>query len=225
MPTTSQVSIPNMRNAFTELLEQGYDVLGIFISSKLSGTMQSALQAREDISTGKDKIQIIDSNATAMAMGFQVLEAARAAADGASMNDCITLMKKARENTGIYFVVDTLEFLHRGGRIGGAQRFLGTALNLKPLLALQDGRVEALERIRTKGKAVNRLIELVTELTSGNTKIRLAALHANAPDEGRELLERATAAIKPIESIFTGLSPVVGNHTGPGTVALAYMLG
>lgn len=225
LPTTSQASIINMQSAFAGLIEQGFEVLGIFLSSKLSGTMQSAIQARELLAAGQEKVVIIDSNSTAMAMGFQVLAAARAAQAGASLNDCAQLVNKARECSGVYFVVDTLEFLHRGGRIGGAQRLLGTALNLKPILALQDGKVEAMERIRTKNKAIDRLIEIIAAETAGKSLVRLALLQANVPVEGRELLERATKIINPIESIFTSLSPVVGSHTGPGTLGLAYMTG
>ncbi len=225
MPTTSQVSIINMQKAFSNLLDEGYDVMGIFLSAKLSGTIQSAVQGREGLASGKDKVEIVDSNATSMALGLQVLAVARAAADGASFSECQEVANRARNSTGIYFVVDTLEFLHRGGRIGGAQRLLGTALNLKPILALQDGKVEPMERVRTKTKAVDRLIEIVCEQTSGKAPVRLACLHANAPIEARDILERATKLINPVESIFTGLSPVVGSHTGPGTLGLAYMVG
>ncbi len=225
MPTTSQVSVVDMHKTFCDLLEQDYQILGLFISSKLSGTLQSAIQGREGLVKGKEKVEIIDSNSTAMAMGFQVLAVARAAAEGASLDDCKAVIEKARSCTGIYFVVDTLEFLHRGGRIGGAQRFLGTALNLKPILALQNGRVEALERIRTKGKAVERLINIIAEQTAGKSPIRLAAVHANAADEAKVLLDQAARHVNAAEVIFTSVSPVVGTHTGPGTLGLAYMAG
>jgi DegV family protein with EDD domain len=225
MPTTSQVSVVDMHETFSSLIEQDYEVLGIFVSSKLSGTLQSAMQGREELAKGKDKVEIIDSNSTAMAMGFQVLSVARAAAEGASMSECKALAEKARAYTGVYFVVDTLEFLHRGGRIGGAQRFLGTALNLKPILALQDGRVEAMERIRTKGKAVERLMNIIAEQTAGKSPVRLAAIHANAPEEAKALLDQAAKLVNADEVIFTSVSPVVGTHTGPGTVGLAYMAG
>jgi DegV family protein with EDD domain len=225
MPTTSQVSIVTMQNIFADLLEKGFDVLGVLISSNLSGTMHSAIQGRESLSTGKEKVHLVDSQSTAMAMGFQVLAAARAAADGASAEDAKAVAEKARDHTGVFFAVDTLEFLHRGGRIGGAQRFIGTALNMKPVLAIVDGRVEAVERIRTKSKAIDRVLELVAEKTNGQTPIRLASLHANAPDEARSLLERAAKELGAEESIFTEVSPVIGNHAGPGTVGLAYMYG
>ncbi len=225
MPTTSQVSIPSMQDAFKTLLDQDYSVVGIFISGKLSGTMSSAIQAREALGVGEDKIALVDSNTTAMAMGFQALTAARAAADGASLPDCVALAERSRDHTGVFFVVDTLEFLHRGGRIGGAQRFLGSALNLKPILAVQDGRVEAVERVRTKGKAVDRMLELVKEQVGDRKPVRMATLHANAAQEAREILARAGQILEITESVFSEVSPVVGTHAGPGTVGLAFMAG
>jgi len=225
MATTSQVSVADMQGIFQGYVEQGYEVLGIFISSKLSGTIQSALQAKELMGEAGEKVTIFDSLSTAMALGFQVLSAARAAQDGASLNDCVATAEKARANSGLFFAVDTLEFLHRGGRIGGASRFLGTVLNLKPILALEDGKVEGLERIRTKTKAHERVLELIVENTKGKSPIRLATLHANAPDEAKALLTKAEAELKPVESIFSEVSPVVANHAGPGTVGLAYLVG
>lgn len=223
MPTTSQVPIPSMLRAFSSLIGQGYSVLGIFVSSKLSGTFQSAIQACEMLETGKEKVMVVDSQTTAMAMGFLALKAARAGLDGASLADCKKLVEDSRASTGVYFMVDTLEFLHRGGRIGGAQRLLGTALNLKPILAVQDGKVESIERIRTKSKAMDRLAEIIVEQCSGKSKIQLATLHANAPEDAKAVLEAASKALNVDEKIFTEVSPVVGAHTGPGTIGLAYM--
>jgi DegV family protein with EDD domain len=225
MPTTSQVSIVDMKIAFEKLLESGYDVLGIFISAKLSGTMQSATQAREMLPKAMDKIAIVDSNSTAMAMGFHVLVAARAAQAGTNLAECKKIAEKAREHTGVYFVVDTLEFLRRGGRIGGAQALLGSALNIKPILELRDGRIESVEKVRTKSKAMDRMTDLVAEKVSGRTPIRLATLHANAESEARTTLNTASLRLQPIESIFASVSPVIGTHAGPGTIGLAYMAG
>ncbi|SRR5581483_8968582 len=224
MPTTSQVSIVTMQNIFQGLVDKGFEVLGVFISGKLSGTLQSATQGREALGAAASKVTIVDSNSTAMAMGFQVLMAARAAENGASLAECKALVEKAREKTGVYFAVDTLEFLHRGGRIGGAQRFIGSALNLKPILALKDGRVEAEDRVRTKSKALDRVLELVSEQVKGKSNIRLATLHANAEQEARDLLNKASKEFNAIESILSSVSPVVGTHAGPGTVGLAYMV-
>jgi DegV family protein with EDD domain len=225
MPTTSQVSIGDMKTAFEKLLESGYAVLGIFISSKLSGTMQSATQAREMLPKAADKITIVDSNSTAMAMGFHVLLAARAAQNGATLDECQKQAEKAREHTGVYFVVDTLEFLRRGGRIGGAQALLGSALNIKPILELRDGRIESVDKVRTKSKAIDRMIDLVAQHVAGRTPVRLATLHANAETEARAALDAAVLQLQPIETVFASVSPVIGTHAGPGTIGLAFMAG
>lgn len=225
MPTTSQPSAQDMKDAFQNLLDQGYDVLGIFISSKLSGTVQSAHQALEMMPQAASRIAVVDSLSTAMAMGFQVVQAARAAQQGASLTECQQAALTAQANSSVYFVVDTLEFLHRGGRIGGAQTLLGTALNIKPLLELRAGRIEAVEKIRTKSKAIERMIELTAERVAGRTPVRLAAVHANAEAEAQALLEAAAAKMNPAETFFASVSPVIGVHTGPGVVGLAFMSG
>lgn len=223
MPTTSQVSVGRMQQKFQELLAQGFDVLGIFISSGLSGTVQSALQARELFEKEQERIAIFDSQTTTMAMGFQVLAAARAARQGLSLKECLEVAEHARQNSGVYFVVDTLEFLHKGGRIGSAQRFLGTALNMKPILQISQGKIQALERVRTKGKALDRLIELVVEQCNGKGSVQLATPNSNAIGEAQQVLEKAAKKLDVKESLITQLSPVIGTHVGPGTVALAYM--
>jgi len=223
MPSTSQVSPATMQEIFEGLVDKGLSVLGIFISSKLSGTLQSAIQAKDMMGSAGEKVSLVDSQSTAMGLGFQALAAARAQEAGASLEECIAQASKAHERSGVFFAVDTLEFLHRGGRIGGAQRFIGSALNLKPILAVQDGKVEGVERIRTKSKAHDRVLELVAEQVKGKANIRIATLHANAAEDAKALLDRATKELSAVESIFTEVSPVVGTHAGPGTVGLAFI--
>ena len=225
MPTTSQVAVISFQEIFQDLVDKGYEVLALLVSSKLSGTVQSALQARDMMGSARDKVNVVDSQSVAMALGFQALAVARAIEAGASLKEAIALAEKSYEYTGLFFAVDTLEFLHRGGRIGGAQRFIGSALNLKPILAIQDGRVEGIERIRTKSKAQDRILELCVEKVNRRSPVRLATLHANAAEDAKALLIRAEQALNPIESIFTEVSPTVGTHAGPGTVGLAFMAG
>jgi DegV family protein with EDD domain len=223
MPTTSQVSIASMKTTFEDLTGKGYHVIGIFLSSKFSGTIQSAIQAIGLMGSAGKNVTVLDSQSTSMALGFQVLATARALEDGANLEDAIATAEKARDHTGVYFAVDTLEFLHRGGRIGGAKRFFGTALNVKPVLTLNDGLIEAVEQIRTKKKAIARVMDLVEERVKGRSPIHLATLHANAEIEAKELLDMASQRMDVSESILTAVSPVVGTHAGPGTVGLAYM--
>ena len=135
------------------------------------------------------------------------------------------MARRAKEHTGVLFVVDTLEFLHRGGRIGGATRLVGTALNLKPLLEVLHGRVEPIERVRTKTKACARLLEVIGERVNGRTPLRIAAIHASAEEEARALLQDAAERFHPVETTLSVASPVVGTHAGPGTVGLAYCAG
>lgn len=223
MPKTSQVPVSEMDRVFRELLAQDYDILAILISDKLSGTINSAEQAKANLP--EDRIEIVNSYSTVMALGFQAIEVAKAADEGASLSECKALAEIARQHTGILFAVDTLEFLYRGGRIGGGARFIGSALNLKPILEVQDGAIEAVERVRTRKKSLNRLVELVTERIGGNKPVRIATLHANAAEEARQLLEEASRVLSADEAVFSEVSPAVGTHTGPGTIGLAYMAG
>ena len=221
MPSTSQPAIPEFTKIFEKLHAEGSEILAVLIAEKLSGTIDSARQAKDLLPDAK--IEIFDSETTAMALGFQVLAAVRAAADGASLEECLAVLEKARANSGVLFAVDTLEFLHRGGRIGGASRYLGTALQLKPLLTIEEGRIEALERVRTKKKAHARLSDIVAERLAGKPNIRLATLHANASEDANRLLEETSNRLDVVEKIYSEVSPVIGTHVGPGTVGLAYI--
>lgn len=222
MPSTSQVTIPNFTKIFDPLIAQGYDILCVLISSKLSGTIDSAIQAIKEFP--KASIEIVDSFSSGMALGFQALCAAKAAYQGKSLAECKAIAENAREHSGVVFAVDTLEFLHRGGRIGGASRFIGSALNLKPILEVSDGRVEAVERIRTRKKSLTRLVEIVEERTNGKQPLHIAVLHANAESEAREVLE-LTKKLNAKEYILSHVSPAIGTHIGPGTVGIAYLAG
>jgi DegV family protein with EDD domain len=225
LPTTSQVTATEMQTAFTKLLASGNDVLGIFLSSKFSGTYEAALQAREMIPGARDKISVVDSQLTTVAMAMPVLSAARAAAAGESLAACAGVAEHGRDQSGVLFVVETLEFLRRGGRIGGAQALLGTVLNIKPVLGMKDAQIEALERVRTKRAALDRMVEIVTERVGEKNPIRLATAHAKAEPEANAVLAAARENMHTVETFCSPLSPVVGAHVGPGTVALAYMTG
>ena len=223
MPSTSQVTPASFLNIFGSLLEQGYDILAILISNELSGTIASAIQAREMLKN--PTIEIVDSRTTAMALGFQVLMAPRAAEQGASLAEVKAVANNAVDKVGVVFAVDTLEFLHRGGRIGGGKRFLATALNIKPILEVTGGKVEGIEQVRTRSKSLNRIVELINERSGGRKPVRLATLHANSPEDAKTVLAEASKVLNPIESILAEVSPVIGSHAGPGTVGLAFMAG
>lgn len=225
MPTTSQSTPAIMYETFHSLIEQGYDVLGIFVSSKISGTFQSALQAREMIPGTENRIVVVDSLATTMALGWPVLTTARAAQAGESLVECEKIARQACVNSGVLFAVETLEFLRRGGRIGGASALLGTALNIKPILELREGKIETVEKVRTRQKAIHKMIELTAERINGRTPVRIAVTHANCETDAVTLLELAKSQFDPVETLIAPLSPVIGTHAGPGTIALNFMCG
>lgn len=223
MPTTSQPSPADVKEVFEDLLSAGFDILGIFISRKLSGTFASAEQA---LAMMPDRnIEIIDSRTGSMGAGWPILAAARAAAEGATLEECKTIAERALDKIGILLLVESLEYLHRGGRIGRAQRFLGTALSLKPILEVVEGEFLGLERVRTHRKALDRLVDLLEERIGGRSPVHLAVLHANSIDVARQLLNQASSRVNPVETLIAEVSPAVGAHLGPGTVGLAFMAG
>lgn len=220
-PSTSQVTPAAFREAYQRLTTEDYQILAILISSRLSGTIDSAIQAKELVSEAQ--VEIFDSFTSAMALGFQVLTAGRAIQEGAELPEVLDLLAQIRDNTGVVLTPESLEYLHRGGRIGNASRFLGTALNIKPILSVIDGRVEPVERVRTRKKAMQRLVEIVGERSSGKP-VRIAAQHANDIEGAKAIQTMANDQLDVIESILVDVSPVLGTHVGPGTIALSYQI-
>ncbi len=223
MPTTSQATPAVFKRIYDDLLEKGNDILTIVCSHKLSGTLASALQAREMLAD--KRIEIIDSLSGAMGVGWSVIAAARAAAQGATLEKCKSIAEKALKNTGLLLTVDTLEFLHRGGRIGGVQKFFGSLMNLKPIIEVVDGSFEGLERVRTLRKSLDRLIELMIARIGDRKPVYLATMHANALELAQKMEAKAIEILNPVESIITEVSPAVGVHMGPGAVGYAFMAG
>jgi DegV family protein with EDD domain len=221
MPSTSQPSVADFEVLFRKLHQEGYEILAVLISEDLSGTISSATQAKKLLPDAK--IEIVNSKTLAMGLGFQVLAAARAANQGASLKECKRLAEDSRDRTGVIFVLDTLEFLHRGGRIGAAKRFMGTLLNVKPVLAIEDGLIVPLDSVRTQKKALTTIIDLIEERTRGKKNIRLATLHANNAETAQSVLDEAVSRIPVVEQVFSEVSPVIGTHAGPGAVGLAYI--
>jgi DegV family protein with EDD domain len=221
MPTTSQVAVVDFKEIFEKLHGEGKEIIAILISDLLSKTVNSAELAKQMVPEAK--IIVVNSETTAMELGFLALTAARVSADGASLDECVEAVKAAKQRSGVIFTVDTLEFLHRGGRIGGASRYLGTALKVKPLLELIEGRIEPLEQVRTKKKAHERLVQLIVERVAGKQNIRIASLHANSAEDARALLEVIKERVNPVEVVFSEVSPVIGAQAGPGTIGIAYM--
>ena len=221
MPSTSQPSVADFEVLFRSLHNDGYEILAVLLSEDLSGTISSATQAKKLLPDAK--IEIVNSKTLAMALGFIVLAAARAAKQGASLAECKKIAEVAMEKCGVVFVVDTLEFLHRGGRIGTAKRFMGSLLNVKPVLAIEGGLIVPLDSVRTQKKALERIIELIEEKTAGHKSVRIATLHANNLETAEAILKEAVKRINPVEQVLAEVSPVIGTHAGPGAIGLAYI--
>ncbi len=220
MPTTSQATIGSFKKVFEPLVEAGRPIVAICVGDQLSGTLQSATQAKAMFPDAR--IETFNSNTVAMALGFQVLAAARAANEGASAEEVVEAAGRAKETTGLVLALDTLEFLHRGGRIGGASRFLGTALNIKPLLEVTGGRVEPIDRVRTRSRALNRVVEIVVGRMSGQPHLQLALHHTGAVEMADHLRQGLEKELKPAEVYSSIIPPAVGAHAGPGAYGVAY---
>jgi DegV family protein with EDD domain len=217
-PTTTQPTPDDFMKIFEGLAREYDGIVAPLISSELSGTVNSAQIAAEQF--GNLPIRVVDTRSTAMGSGFAVLAAARAAEDGASIDTIEKIAIKIASHAKVLFVVDTLEYLHRGGRIGGASRIFGTALGVKPLLHLTDGRVDALVKVRTKRKAIERMLELAGDYVNGE-RVRASVMHANALIEAEALKSEVSKRFNCTELFLTELSPVIATHAGPGTLALA----
>jgi DegV family protein with EDD domain len=221
LPTTSQPTVADFEEPYQKLVADPEvdSIISVHISSRLpSGTYSSAVQAAERVAAGHNKkITVIDSWSAYMGEGLMVINGARAAEKGATHEEVVKLIEDMRHRVKILLLVDTLEYLQRGGRIGGAQALLGGLLNIKPILHVDEGRVEPLERVRTRRKAMERLVELGAEYAAGRS-VQIAVGHAEAEEDARTLTELARQKMTITEEFTSDLGPVISTHTGPGVL-------
>ena len=223
LPTTSQPSTGDFVEVYSRLSQEADAIVSIHLSELLSGTIKSALSARELVND--IPIEIIDSRSVSLGLGFVVTAAARAIQEGRSLPEVVEAIQQLIPKTNIIFVVDTLKYLHMGGRIGGASAMLGSALKIKPLLHIHEGEVSPLERVRSKSRATERMLEIMAErlqAEDGDGVLRAAVVHADREDEALELLEQVLSRFQAAESYLTDLTPAVGTHVGPGTLGLGW---
>ena len=219
-PTTSQPSAGEFEDFFRQVGAEADAIVGVFLTSKLSGTVASAQVAK--VQLPELNIRIVDSLSVSMGLGFIVLAAARAAAAGKSLDDVVATAEAMRDRMHLLFVVDTLEYLHRGGRIGGAKWLVGTALSIKPLLHFEDGTIAPLAQVRTKRKAIARMLEVVEERLGGKRMAEASVVDANSPQEGDAVAEQVKERFGVSTVYRTVLSPAIGTHGGPGTIVIAF---
>ena len=141
------------------------------------------------------------------------------------LNECIQIARDSYGKIGVYFTVETLKYLHQGGRIGGAKHLIGTALNIKPVLEIRDGKIELVCSVISQRKAIERMANLVEAGIGGRSPVRISVFHAGVKDQAQALQDRLIKRFNAVEGILSEVSPVVGSHTGPGTISVAYMAG
>lgn len=216
--TTSQPSPGTFLAAYRAALDAGANaVVSVHISAELSGTVQAARLAAHEVGPA---VTVVDSRSTAMGLGFAVLAAAEVAAAGGDAEAAVASARATAERTTTMFYVDTLEYLRRGGRIGAAQKWLGTALAVKPLLHVADGQIVPLEKVRTTSRAIARLEELVVA-AAGGAEVDLAVQHLAAPQRATDLAQRLTARLAGVRtSYLSEVGAVVGAHVGPGLLGV-----
>ena len=219
LPTTSQPSIQDFLQAFERLAEGADGIVVPLISSGISGTVASAQAAARQFT--QVPVEIIDTHITSMGQVLIILAAARAAEQGKSLEDVRRAADEVVKRLRVFFAVETLEFLHRGGRINGASRYLGTALDVKPILFFNsEGKIDALERVRTKRKAMQRLITLAEQQANGHP-VHVGIVHTNVPQAAQEFRDEVEKRLNCKEIFTIEFSPVIGVHVGPGTIGIA----
>ncbi len=219
LPTTAQPTAQDFIRLYTDLAKQAEAIVTVVISRHMSATLQSALKAQEQFTAVP--VHVIDSESVSLGLGITAFAAARAAAEGKSAQEVVQLVEHIKQSLNVIFTVETLEYLHKGGRIGGATAFLGAALSIKPILYVKDGRIEPLERQRTRKRSVARVLDLVEE-RAGSSEIHAAILHCDVPEQAQELGEQLKARCQCAELLTMDAGPVIGTHAGPGTLGVAF---
>jgi DegV family protein with EDD domain len=222
--TTSRPTPAELAEVYRAALADGADaIVSVHLSRELSGTWEAARLAAEEVDAAR--IRVVDSRSTGMGLGFAVLRAADVAAGGADLPEVFAAATSAAASTRTLFCLETLDHLRRGGRIGPAAALLGTALAVKPLLHVDDGRIVPLEKVRTIGRAMSRLVDLAAEL-AGTSRVGLAVHHLAAPERAAELATRLNERLPSADGcLISEVGAVIGAHTGPGVLGVVVLPG
>jgi DegV family protein with EDD domain len=218
-PTTAAPSVGDFLQVYASAAQEASGIASIHLSPKLSATFNAAVAASQLVDAVP--IRVVNCHSAAMGQGFVVLEAARAAAAGADLDDVVARAQEVAAKMNLLATIETLEYLHRGGRIGGAATLLGTVLQIKPVLFLADGHVDVFAKPRTKPKAVRIMLEQMEERAKGKP-IHAAVLHADVPEEAEQLRQRIARQFNCHELYVVELTPVMGAHTGPGVLGVVF---
>jgi DegV family protein with EDD domain len=220
LPTSSQPTVSEFVDFYKRVARDSDSIVSVLVSSKISGTVDNARAAVDQLP--EFDIRIVDSYNSSMGLGHVVLAAARMAAEGKTVDEVVEAAEKMRQKINFIFVVDTLEYLHKGGRIGGAKRIFGSALRVKPLLEFRSGQIEPIEQVRTKHKAYDRLLEIASERLAGRALHEATITDIDNPGDGDRVARMVIERFNPKRIHRSEVSPVVGTHTGPGTIGFAF---
>ena len=215
LPTTSQPSPGAFLDVYRGLLEAEHQVVSIHISDKLSGTLNSVRQAKEQL--GDVPLEIIDSRQAAISLGLVVIAAARAVKDGASYEETQSVARQALGQVQLFALLDTLEFLRKGGRIGKVRGFIGTLLHVRPIITVTDGEVRSVISVRSRDQGIRYMLTLAEERFP---LIQAAVFHSTTPDEAEEVADQLRPMVSDGNVIIGRIGPVIGTHVGPGTVGI-----
>ena len=221
LPTTSAPSVGDFLEVYEPLLKETDEIVSIHISSKLSATYNNACQAAQHLADRGARVEVVDSQSVSFGLTFMAAAAARAAAAGAGIEEVLETVQRVIPRVHIIVLLDTLEYVRRGGRIGRARAFLGTVLRVKPILSLRDGEVHPEERVRTKAHALDRIFQIVTSY-----RVKEAAIgYSTNAQEAEEMKRRLESALPGAQLTVTRIGPVLGVHTGPGVLGVGILEG
>jgi len=220
LPTTSQVAPQAFYEVFQKIVDEGHEVLAVIFSSELSGTFQSAVVAKGMVKNGR--VEVFDTKGASVGHGLTVLEAAKMAKAGYGLEEILTKVKSMAERMEHVFVVDSLEMLKRGGRVSATVAFLGGMLNVKPVLQLEGGKIVPLDKVRGWKKALTKLLSVMEERGKGLESQVIGISHANYEEMAQELAGQVRERFGVKEIFISEIGPVIGSHTGSGTIALFF---
>ena len=224
LPQTSQPSVGEFAEVYERLAQDHEHIVSLHVSGKLSGTMQSALTAAQQFEGETScNIHVIDTQSASIGLAYIARDAARLVGEDAEVDAVVNRIKYVAELMHLAFTPDTLEYLRRGGRLGAASHLVGSLLRIKPVLILEDGAIEALDKVRTRSRVVERMVRYVESVAGPEgTLTHLGVMHANDPDFAAELQEAILSRVS-AESVMNGsIGPAIGTHAGPGAVGISF---
>jgi len=220
MPKTSAPSPGDFLETYKEVLKSNDTIISIHISGKVSATYQSACLAREMLP--KKDIYVVDSNNVSMATGFLVITAARKVIEGWSVEEILPFLEKVKERVGGMVVLPTLKYLAKSGRVSQVKALLGNILSIKPILVITKGEVKVIDKTRSVGSSLNRMLDLVQK-KFGSTRLQVAVIHSNAANKASEYLEKVKGKLDCTQAFISEMGPGLAVHGGPNMIGLVWM--